>query len=69
MRFWSTAASLEVIVRKESAGDLLRLDAATPALVLAPEFTEMHASRVMTGLAMWLKKREQQRAGIKETLL
>lgn len=69
MRFWSTAASVEVITRSESEGNLLRFDAATPALVLAPEFTERHAERVMTALAMWLKKREQQRAGVKETIV
>lgn len=68
MRFWSTAASVEVITRAEKEGDLLRLDACSPALVLSPEFTELHASRVLTALAQWLKKREHERAGIKETI-
>lgn len=68
-RFWSTAASLEVITRAESDGNLLRLDAATPALVLDPAFTELHAERVINGLAMWIRKRERSRAGVKDFVL
>ena len=68
-RFWSTQASLEVITRSESDGNLLRLDASTPALVLDPAFTEQHAGRVMSALAMWIKRREQDRAGVKRTIL
>lgn len=68
-RFWSTAASLEILTRAESDGNLLRLDASQPVLVLSPEFTELHASRVLSGIAMWLRKRELARAGVKETIL